>query len=131
MIAGPRKKDLVQRAERLAQQLGEFKTQGSGDPVDPSRLAEVQRFVQANGTGDLGEMLDRLPGSYLRKASRSAGPQLEEVKRRVKPLAREVADAEELAYLLGWARRTLAEKTGLAREGRGGSQQGRPGRGRR
>lgn len=132
MIACERRPILVKKAELLAAQLGDFKTPGSGEPVDPSRLAEVMRFVKANGASDLPELLKLLPGSYLRKASQSAPPQLEEVKRRVSPLAREITDAEELVYVLGWARRllTIRETAGAAspdeprRSGSGGRRGG-------
>lgn len=127
MIHDARRKILIERAEKLAHDLGQFRTHGSGDPVDPSRLAEVQRYVATSGTSELSGMLDALPSSYLKKASRSAGPQLEEVKRRVKPLAREIPDREELSYVLAWARRlmSVAEKVGLAQPPRGGREPGR------
>ncbi|MBX3249957.1 MAG: hypothetical protein KF901_22455 [Myxococcales bacterium] len=104
MITDQRRKELVKLAIALADSLGSFRTPGSSDPVDPARLAEVQRFVKVNGTADLRDMLKQLPSSYLQKASRSAGPQLEEIKRQVSPLARDISDPDELAYLLAWAR---------------------------
>lgn len=124
MIADGRRKQLIEKAKELANGLGKFSTPGSGDPVDPSRLAEVLRFVKGNGTKDLPKVLTLLPFSYLRKASQGARPQLEEIKRRVSPLAREISDTEELAYLLAWARRlmTIAEHDGTGRDVRGSSR---------
>ena len=120
MIPDERRKPLIAVAEQLARDLGAFKTPGSGDPVDPSRLAEVFRYVKENGTKRLPELLTLLPGSYLRKASASAGPQLKEVQRRCTPIAQKVKDPEELAFVLGWARRcmAMAEKSGASEHGR-------------
>lgn len=131
MISEERRKALIAHAEQLADELGRFRAQGSSDPVDPSRLAEVQRYVAANGTAELAQMLDALPNSYLQKASRSARPQLEEVRRRVKPLAKSIPDREELSYVLAWARRlmSIAETTGLPAAGDRGPR--RDARGRR
>ncbi len=132
MIPPDRRRELIEEAETLAGKLSAFKTPNTGKPVDPSRLAEVLRFLRANTLADTRDMVDMLPGSYLRKASASAEPQLKEVKRRVKPLLERIADAEELAFLLGWARRmmTIDEAQGMARRG-GKSARGARRRGRR
>ncbi|GAB4195468.1 MAG: hypothetical protein OHK0013_01640 [Sandaracinaceae bacterium] len=114
MIAEGKRKELLAIAEKLAEQLAAFKTPNTGEPVDPSRLADVFRFVKANGIEDLPTFLKVMPGSYLRHASRSAAPQLEEVQRRVTTILQPKKSAEELAFVLGWARRLLSvkEKTG-------------------
>jgi hypothetical protein len=113
MIPGPRRKELLDIAVRLAKDLAAFKTPQTSDSVDPSRLAEVFRFVKVEGVEQLPHFLKLMPGSYLRHASKSAAPQLEEIKRRVTPLV-VGKNREELAFVLGWARRLLSveEKTG-------------------
>jgi hypothetical protein len=119
VIAEGKRKELLPVAEKLAEQLAAFKTPETGEPVDPSRLADVFRFVKANGIEDLPAFLKRMPSSYLRHASRSAAPQLEEVQRRVTAILHPKKSAEELAFVLGWARRLLTtkEKTGHGARG--------------
>jgi hypothetical protein len=111
MIDAGRRKKLILEAQRLANDLSSFRTPGSADPVDPSRLAEPQRFLRS--TPDLGQLptfLKLLPGSYLSRMSASAAPQLKEVANRVAPLVRHTATAEEMIFLLRWAQRLLSTR---------------------
>lgn len=136
MIQPGRRSPLIARAKELSKALALFRTPKSGDPVDPSRLAEVTRFLRTcESSKDLEPFLKLLPGSYLRHASRSAAPQLEEIQRRVAPLVRVVPDREELIYVLEWARRLLQmeERGGTTADGptpQSSSGQSMMGRGR-
>lgn len=109
MIEARRTKDLLAAARRLASDLGKFRTPGTGDPVDPSRVAELSRFLaMKRDVLELKDFLDYLPSSFHARMSRSALPQIQEVGRLVRPLLGRVRDADELLYLLGWAQRLLA-----------------------
>jgi len=108
MIPGERRAVLVHRARRLAQALGDFRTPRTGEPVEASRVEEVARYVASGARPDeVQGFLRILPGSYLRHMSRSAGPQLQQVARLVAPVARELTDPGELAFVLRWTARLL------------------------
>jgi len=108
MIEPGRARELRKEAVRLAGHLSRFKTPRSNDPVDPARLAAVAQAARRATTRDeVSEFLASMPGSAMRRLSRSAPPQLEEVRKRVEPLVRKAKSTEELAYLLTWARRML------------------------
>lgn len=103
-----RKKALLVEAEQLAETLGRYHTPSSGEGIDPSRVAEVSRFLTVNpNLADLKDFLTLLPGSFHARMSRSAEPQLREVARVVRPLMQRVRDPGELRYVLEWARRIL------------------------
>lgn len=109
MIAPGRSKGLLEEAQRLAEALGRFQTPGTGDPVDPSRLAELSRFLQVSkDIALLGAFMEKLPTSYQARMSRSALPQIQEINRLVRPLLARARDAEELLFVLGWAQRLLS-----------------------
>lgn len=111
MIPPHRSRLLRERARTLAEQLSRFKTPGSNDPVDPSRLGAVANAARrADNLDDVRKFVSLMPTSAMRKLSKSAGPQLDAVRKRVEPLLGEVKNAEELAYLLSWARRLLHGK---------------------
>jgi hypothetical protein len=103
-----RKKALLKEAEQLAETLGRYRTPSSGEGIDPSRVAEVSRFLTVNPkVADLKDFLTLLPGSFHARMSRSAEPQLREVARVVRPLIDRVRDSGELRYVLEWAKRIL------------------------
>jgi hypothetical protein len=109
VIAATRTKALLAEATRLAGDLGRFRTPGTGEPVDPSRVAELSRFLaMKRDVLELKDFLDLMASSYQAKMSRSAPPQLQEIGRLVRPLLGRVTDVEELLYVLGWAQRLLA-----------------------
>lgn len=115
MIDRRRTKGLLEEAERLAIDLGRFRTPRSGEPVDPSRVAELGRYLaMVRDVQQLGKFLDLMPTSYLAKMSQSALPQLKEVQRLVRPVIGKVRDAEEMLFVLGWTQRLLstAERVG-------------------
>jgi len=108
MIEPGRGRELRKKAVRLADRLSRFKTPRSNEPVDPARLGAVAQAARRAATlGEVSEFLTLMPRSAMRKLSRSAPPQLEEVRKRVEPLVDDVESSEELAYLLTWARRML------------------------
>jgi len=143
VISVEAKKALIRDAEQLANALSRFRTPDNAEPVDPSRLSEVQRFLaQTRSKKRLLTFLELLPNSFHAKISRSAHPQLQEVSRRVRPLVTAQRSVDELLYLLGLARRLLqiSESVGMDAERprtgarRGGGPRGggdRAGRGRR
>ena len=109
MIAAARTKALLAEATRLAGDLRRFQTPGTGEPVDPSRVAELSRFLaMKRDMLEVKDFLDLMATSYQAKMSRSAPPQIREVGRLVRPVLGRVRDAEELLYVLGWAQRLLA-----------------------
>lgn len=115
MIDRRRTKVLLSEAEQLASDLGRFRTPGSGEPVDPSRVAELSRYLaMVKDVQQLGKLLELMPTSYLAKMSQSALPQLKEVARLVRPVIGKVRDAEEMLFVLGWTQRLLstAERLG-------------------
>lgn len=122
MIARTRVKALLKEAEDLAAVLRRYQTPGSNDPVDPSRVAELGRYlVMVRDVKQLGEFLGLLPTSYHTKVSKSAGPQLREIARVVRPLLDKIVDPDELLYVLGWAHRLMATEergTGMGVEQR-------------
>lgn len=127
-----RKKTLIQRAEQLARALGQFRTPNSGDAVDPSRLAEVFRYLnQSRSVKGLKVFLDVLPNSHHKKMSRGAEPQLVEVSKRVRTVVNEGYSTSELLYLLGQAHRLMRiqEKVGHGGGVQGGGGGGPRGRG--
>lgn len=109
MIARTRVKALLKEAEDLAAALRRYRTPGSNDPVDPTRVAELSRYLaMVRDAKQLGEFLGLLPTSYHTKVSKSAGPQLREIARVVRPLLDKIVDPDELLYVLGWAHRLMA-----------------------
>ncbi|WP_437952600.1 hypothetical protein WME98_19210 [Sorangium sp. So ce296] len=117
MIARERIKPLLGEAERLADSLRRYRAPGSDDPVDPSRLAELHRYLRmVRDVQQLGGFLNLLPTSFHAKMSKSARPQLLEIAKQVRPLLERVSDPDELLYVLGWAQRLLVteeRRTGL------------------
>jgi hypothetical protein len=117
MIERSRTKTLLAEAERLAGDLGRFRTPSSGDPVDPSRVAELIRYLaMVQDVQQLATYLDLMPTSYMAKISQSALPQLKEIGRLVRPLIGRMRNAEEMLFVLGWTQRLLstAERIGEA-----------------
>lgn len=108
MIEPGRARELRKEAVRLAERLSRFKTPRSNEPVDPARLGAVaQAARRAASLDEVAELVMLMPRSAMRRLSRSAPPQLEEVRKRVEPLVEKARSTEELAYLLSWARRIL------------------------
>lgn len=99
---------LLAAAQQLAEQLGAFRAQPSGERFAPTRLSEATRFLaQQRNVSDLEEWLRLLPRSFHAKISQSARSELDELKRRLEPLAKTFRDPDDLLYVLGWAERLL------------------------
>lgn len=113
----------IEEAERLTEAFSRFRSPVTNDPVDPSRVMEVLRYLNAVAAmkepqKELEQFLKAMPGSYLSKMSKSAGPQLEEVRARIAPLLHKGYSIEDLSKILGWTVRLLQneERHGRSRE---------------
>lgn len=106
---------LIRQALALTDQLRQYKTPGTSEPVDPSIPAQLLRYLQTRPTlAELDAFLAALPSSSVGTLTRSSGPQTQELVRRVRPLAQDLARhapeaeaVEGLTYILGWTRRML------------------------
>lgn len=112
---------LLEFAQSLADSLSKFRTPGNGDPVDPSRLAEVEGFLKNGGLlSELQFFLKSMPSSHMSSMSHSAKPQLHEVSVQVQKIQRPFLESfRELTtqekrtcflYVIGWARRLLSTR---------------------
>jgi hypothetical protein len=120
MIRPERCKTLIKTAEALAGKLSRSSSP-SGDPIDPSRLAELTRCLMA--TRDVEQtrrLAKRLPASPQAAMTRSAAPEFRDIERNVGPILEQFADVDELLYVLGWTQRLMrtAERAGSPSGGR-------------
>lgn len=108
MMDRRRKKPLLGEAERLAADLGRFRTPRTGEAVDPSRVAELIRYLSmVQDVQQLATYLELMPTSYLAKMSQSALPQLKEIARLVRPMIGRIRNVDELLFVLGWTHRLM------------------------
>jgi hypothetical protein len=110
MISAQRKRDLLDRAQKLADELANGSvTRAELRPVLNALflppLPWPQRFDAAN------RLLEALPESWVSKRSGKTRPQLARVRGALRPLFREMPVERELAFLLGWTARLLQVKT--------------------
>ena len=107
-------------------------------PVNESIVASLHTFLRGRPTAEMLDLfLAAMPHSPIASRSRSTGPQVRELLRRVRPLveeARRIQAGEEaaatwLSGLLGWTRRLMVGgERGRSNDGRGGPGQGGHGR---
>jgi len=110
MLSAQRKRDLLDRARALADELAQGGvTRSELRPVLNALflppLPWPQRFDGAS------RLLEALPESWVSKRSGKTRPQLARVRGALRPLFRERAPERELAFLLGWTARLLQVKT--------------------
>ena len=121
--------------QRGAKALSEFRTPSTQEPVDPSHVNVVLRFLRTRPSiADIDAFLSLLPRSAAAEYTHSAEPQVRRVcevtrtllagVQKLSPGKDDATVATRLAYVLGWTARLL--RTGERRRegGFGGDRHG-------
>ncbi len=122
MVNEERVPELVRLAERVGRLLSAFRTPGNNEPVDPSRVEEVARYIRASRDREAVKTFFALYGnSHMSRMSRSAAPQIAEVRKVLERELERCTTWEEQLYVVRWVARLLrTQERGFGDAPRGG-----------